>query len=500
MNGRSQIDYTNKDYDSLRQALLELATEKLPTWTDQSANDVGVVLLELFTYLTDVQLYYQDRIANESFLDTAVEPRSIVNLLRLIGYELRPPQPASADLTLLFDENAVGLVNVAPGTAFQTDAKATGTAVTFQYTRDLLTLNLGTLPLIAHTDGKSYKRFEPLPVTQVDEAVASEVIGSSDGSPNQRFSLSQKPLIEGSLVVSVDEGAGPRIWQLQPTLLYSQAADLHYAMRRDEYDTVWAEFGDNKYSKIPRRGRNNLTASYLVGGGMKGNVPPNTIKKAVTAVDQLKLVFNKLAATGGADAETSTEASRHGPQHFRAMGRAVTTADYEYHAKAFGVGKSRARAAGWNRINLFVAPVGGGYPSNTLKEDLRLYFENKRIMTSIVEIEDPIYTAVFIEGTLDVEAYYFTKQVQQQVENAIRTLLAFDNVHFEDRLYLSKVYEKIEAIDGVAGVNITRFAQTSSLTPLPDDGILSFGWNEIPQAGYAQGILLTEVKGGRLVN
>jgi hypothetical protein len=182
------------------------------------------------------------------------------------------------------------------------------------------------------------------------------------------------------------------------------------------------------------------------------------------------------------------------------MGRAVTTQDYEFHAKAFGVGKARAQAPGWNQIDLFVAPVGGGYPSSTLKEDLRLYFEDKRIMTSLVEIHDPIYVAVFIEGNLEVEAYYFTKQVQQRVENAVQALLAFDAVEFEDRLYVSKVYEAIEAIEGVAGVNITRFARSDSPSALPADGALRFAWNEIPQAAYTQGIFLTEVKGGRLVD
>ena len=76
---RPSIDYTNRDYNSLLEAMLALASEKLPEWTDHSPNDFGVVLLELFAYMGDIQLYYQDRIANESFLETAAERRSVVN-------------------------------------------------------------------------------------------------------------------------------------------------------------------------------------------------------------------------------------------------------------------------------------------------------------------------------------------------------------------------------------------------------------------------------------
>ena len=84
-----RIDYTNKDYQALVAAMLELGRKRLPEWTDQSANDGGVVLTELFAYMGDIVLYYADRALNEGFLDTAVERRSLVNLLRLIGCELR---------------------------------------------------------------------------------------------------------------------------------------------------------------------------------------------------------------------------------------------------------------------------------------------------------------------------------------------------------------------------------------------------------------------------
>jgi hypothetical protein len=499
-NGHPRIDYTHKDYASLREAMLELATEKLPAWTDHSPNDLGVLLLELFAYMGDIMLYYQDRIANESYLDTAVERRSVVNLLRLLGYELRAPTPASADLWLLFADDAAGTVTIESAAEFETSAETTGDVISFQYVREPLTIDLDLLPIQLHTDGQNYKFFKTLPVIQVDNVVTDEVAGSSDGSAGQRFALAGVPLIEGTLEVRVDEGGGPRLWERQSSLLYSSAGDEHYYVRRDENGVAWIGFGDDKYGKIPRRARNNIFASYRTGGGEKGNVPSLTITEAVTDIDQLELVFNPGSAAGGAAAEPSEEAAVRAPHLFRAMGRAVTAHDYEAHAQEFGVGKARARSAGWNRIDLFVAPAGGGLPTDTLKEDLRSYFESKRMMTSFVEIRDPHYISVYVEGTLEVEAYFYTTQVQERVENAVRGLLAFENVTFEARLYLSKVYEAIEAIEGVRGVNVTRFARSDSTEALPADGTLRFGWDEIPQAGHTKGILLTGVIGGRRVS
>ncbi len=495
-NGLHKIDYTHKDYASLREAMLALAREKLPAWTDHSPNDLGVVLVELFAYMGDSLFYYMDRLMNESYLDTAVERRSVMHLLRLIGYELRPPLPASADLTLLFESDAGGTVTILPGTRFQTTADAAGEAVGFEYVRDAVTIDLDELSVITHTDGESYKRFSTLPVVQVDATVSGEIIASSDGSPAQRYPLLRTPLTPDTLTVDVDEGAGPRGWREVENFLYSAPGDTHYTVQRDASGVAWVIFGDNRYGRIPRRGINNLLAGYRIGGSVKGNVPPLSIATAVTAVPSLALVFNALAASGGVDAEDTAEAAQRAPRRFRAMERAVTARDYEAQAMQFGVGKARARTGGWNRIELFVAPVGGGQPSDTLKEDLRRYFEDKRIMTSILDVRDPDYVALFVEGTLEVEAYYFSEQVRQQVENAVGRLLAFETVEFQDKLYLSKIYEAVEAIEGVKGVNITRFARSNSVENLPADGTLTFGWSEIPHPGHGTGIQLTVI-GGR---
>ena len=503
-NDRPVIDYTNKDYASLRQAMLDLAGEKLPEWSDHAPNDLGVLLVELFAYMGDILLYYQDRIANESYLDTAVERRSLVNLLRLTGYELRPPQAASADLTLLFSEpdpedEAAWRVHVPKYTLFKTKAEVTGEEICFRYIRDDLEINLDELE--AWENGGDEDQTEPatlvfqyLPVVQVDQRIEQETLGSSDGAPHQRFRLAAKPLLDGTLELWVND----TLWQEQLTLLYSLSADKHFIVRRDEKDHAWIEFGDGKYGEIPPRGSNNITAAYLVGGGVKGNVPAGAITEHASDIDPLLEVFNEKAATGGTEHEPLDAAAKRGPSLYRAMRRAVTARDYEAYALQFGVAKARARATNWNQIDLFVAPVGGGSPTDTLRENLRKYFEDKRMVTSLVEVRDPVYPQVFIEGELDIEPYFLAPQVQQQVENAVRRLLAFDNVDFGGTLYRSKVYEAVEAVEGVAGIDVTRFerAETEFASEKKGEGVLSFDWNEIPVARYPTGIKLKRVEGG----
>lgn len=493
-----RIDYTRKDYQALLAALLDVARERLPEWTDHSPNDLGVVLTELFAYMGDVVLYYTDRALNEGFLDTAVERRSLVNLLRLIGYELRPSRPATADLTLLFKDDSSGVVTIPKGAEFETQIKVDNKALRFRYLRADLTVDRGALDLVTWSDGKQYRRYDSLPVVQVDRAVTNGIVGSSDGGAGQRFRLASKPLIEDSLVLRVDEGGGggAAVWTLKSSLLQSRPADAHYSVRRDADEYAWIEFGDGRYGRIPRRGLNNITADYLVGGGAKGNVPKETITKIVTSIDQMKKCSNGEAANGGLDIEAIADAAARAPRQFRSMDRAVTVQDYESHALSLGVGKARARAPSWNLIDLFVAPAGGGYPTDTLKQDLLRYFEQKRMLTSIVVIRDPVYVPVDVRGELEVEPYVFQQQVQQAAQAAIQHLLSFEERRFQDTLYLSKVYEAIEAVPGVNAVNITRFARGGSATNLPESGKLEFAWEEIPVAASDLGIDFTNVTGG----
>src|SRR3954466_4572688 len=150
------IDYTNKDFQSLRQAMLQLARYRLPEGPHQSPADLGVLLVDLFAYMGDVVLYYQDRIAAESFLHTAVERRSVLQLLRLIGYELQPPVAATAELRLVFNPRAGGgpTTTTVPSRAQFATNEATPEPEEFQYLGPDLEIDLAGDQVHAAADGK----------------------------------------------------------------------------------------------------------------------------------------------------------------------------------------------------------------------------------------------------------------------------------------------------------------------------------------------------------
>lgn len=474
------IDYTDKDYDSLRRAMLDLARYRLPEWTDQSPADLGMLLVDLFAYMGDIVLYYQDRIANESFLYTAVERRSILNHLRVIGYELTPPIAASADLLLTFDVPTSGstVVTVPHGALFQSTVPANDPR-SFEYLGADLIIDLTSDQVAPVAAGKVVYT---LPVRQ-SRAVPTEVIGSSTNEPNQTFVLSKSPLILETLVIEVDEGAGWVTWGRQDNFLYNLGADgrirlsntdaRDYTVQFDEAGRAWIMFGDGLYGRRPPAGTNNIRASYRVGGGRAGNVPAGTITKALTKITRMSAVTNPFAAAGGEDAESNEHAVRFGPLAFRSLQRAVTLDDYVALAyQAGGVAKVRARSRTWNLVELVVAPEGErcGPVPESLRARLLGFFENKRMAGTAVRILDP--GCIVIDIGLDVlmDAHYPFEAVRQGVIAAVTSMLAFANVDFGQTIYQSDVYALIETVPGVLAVTLSKFRRTDSpLTEIEDE-------------------------------
>ncbi|MBT2442697.1 putative baseplate assembly protein [Streptomyces sp. ISL-36] len=69
--------------------------------------DPVVALLDACGSMLDVLTFYQERIANEGFLRTATERLSVLELARMIGYELRPGVAASTALAFTLAEPTV---------------------------------------------------------------------------------------------------------------------------------------------------------------------------------------------------------------------------------------------------------------------------------------------------------------------------------------------------------------------------------------------------------
>lgn len=82
--------------------------------TTHDVSDPAVALLDAWAVAGDVLTFYQERIANEGYLRTATERRSVLEQARLIGYRPRPGVASSVYLAYTIDPN-VGPVEIPAG-------------------------------------------------------------------------------------------------------------------------------------------------------------------------------------------------------------------------------------------------------------------------------------------------------------------------------------------------------------------------------------------------
>ena len=90
--------------ESMLAALSDSSWPALRSLRSRDDDDFSIALLDAAATIADVLSFYQERIANESYLRTATERRSVLEMARLIGYELRPGVAANAFLAFTLDE------------------------------------------------------------------------------------------------------------------------------------------------------------------------------------------------------------------------------------------------------------------------------------------------------------------------------------------------------------------------------------------------------------
>ncbi|MFE9884261.1 putative baseplate assembly protein [Streptomyces scopuliridis] len=106
------IDYTARDYDTIRRLILDRLALTTPGWVERNAADLGTTLVELIAHTADLISYQQDAVATEAYLDTARRRVSVRRHVRLIDYPMHDGVNARAFVTV----ETVRRLTLPPGT------------------------------------------------------------------------------------------------------------------------------------------------------------------------------------------------------------------------------------------------------------------------------------------------------------------------------------------------------------------------------------------------
>jgi predicted phage baseplate assembly protein len=354
-------------------------------------------------------------------------------------------------------------------------------------------------------------------ITAINAVTArEELLGASNGRPNQTFQLGHTPVLPLQTgvtgIVAVDEGDG------NGYVTWTEVGDFDSAGPSDtvyvlDHPTGLISFGDGESGKIPRwlsgNGSNTDSADianvkatqYQWGGGAAGNAGASQITSLLAAIPFVQSVTNLRPSLGGQDEEDIATAQDRAPMLLRTANRAVTGDDFAFIAKETP-GAQIARAQAFPLLNpnfRMKRPAGGGLPQAEVpipgavtivvvpQSDLRMpmptagtlqlvanWLDQHRLLTAELFVTAPRYRQASIQVAVIANPTADAGIVEAALQDK---LLAFFHPltggadgagwAFGGTIYFSETYRQILDTDGVSRI-VTGSLKTyldSVLTP-----------------------------------
>ena len=496
------INYAGTDFLTIRRDLVDYVKAVYPLdYQNFAESDLGMMLIELVAYMGASFSLKSDMLANENYLRTVKTRRNLQKLLELVGVSMRGPLSAAAGAKLTTtDTMSEGLFPIKFSPAQRVIAvtsKEDGAPVNYTLykvannTIEGINSLLPDVTLEGSEGTDSSSTFTNVALLEGSLTTQQGTFTALEG--NKSITLTDSPIIEGSIHVYVDAGAdNPATGAYtQVDRLYSAsgATDRIFQAVYDDKYSATLLFGDNVIGVSPPPGSQFLT-TYRVGGGTRGNMRAeviNTSLNALTASSTLVpfVVENRTALTGGSNAETAEHAKKYAPLTFKQQDRVVTLEDFVAIANTFRstqgtVGKSTAVVrdaySSANVIDVYVLEKASDLTlqkaSTTFKKSLLDLIEPKKMLTDEVVICDGLIRTLDLVVTvrIDKDLKDIEAQIQQEVANEILNFFNIDNMDF------GKAFAASELNRRIFGLPHVRY---STVDNLPESTPVAF--NEIIQ-------------------
>lgn len=300
--------YTNKDYESIFEYLKAKATELSDgQWTDFSDGDFGTIVIHLLSYWGDLLSNQLDLTASELFMGTAEERTSLMEIVKLVGYEPSHYQSSVAHVNITYNdvENTQQPYVLPAFTRFVTNDNE----LSFYNLHDVLISEPDTTVVV------------------YEGALVSKSFNYSDIDEYGRIDLGDYYVGTNTVTASIISGG--------VTGSLSRVADVRFTTG-DLCYSVHTSLDGIPYIQFPVNWRSVLTdptsinVRYLQSSGSEGRVGAYRITKASdNTLSNQYSITNIEGSVGGYDPETVAEIKTKASIFARTMYTCVTLKDFE---------------------------------------------------------------------------------------------------------------------------------------------------------------------------
>lgn len=563
MAEQRDIKYSNKDFASLKQQLVNFSKSYFPdTYNDFSPSSPGMLFMEQAAYVGDLMSFYQDIQIQETFLQYAQEKENLYNLAYLMGYRPKTVGLASTDLelqqrvpaltvsgqqypdfnyALVIEPNMVvksstsskvsfyvpeavdfsysSSISPTEVSVYATQASGSGLVITEFLLKKTVKAYAGVVETTDVSIGSAQEFFTttiPKQDREIAGIISVEDTGTSDTWTEVPY-LAQDTVFVSTSNTNVDANQVPYVLELQNT-------PRRFVTRYDTSGNLVVQFGskvtstdnstfvpdpskisDSNYGGISSidiaydptnplfsdayglaPSNATLRFTYITGYGIEGNVPANTLTNISTVTKTYNggsatgttylnslVANNPKAAQGGKDGDTPEEIRQNAMAAFSAQRRAVTRADYSVRAltlpsKYGEIAKAYAAQEQLRSYQDTADQIIDSNPlaisiyvlaydinkklvsaSSTLKENIRTYLSEYRMLTDALNIRDAFVVNIGVEYEVVVLPEYNARQVLLKVQEVVKDFFNVSRWTINQPIELSKLYTAIDRVKGV---------------------------------------------------
>ena len=467
------IDFAATDFTTIREALVNYIKATYPLdYQNFSESDLGMMLIEIVSYMGAVMSLKADMLANENFLATSRNRNNVKKLLELIGVRMKGPigsaanttltlNTVSTDTTITIDQANRTITSISPedgGPLNFTIYKLVNGSLDNPRADGSINLT------ISESDSNTSAVWSNLVILEGSLAVQTGTFLGTESI--KKIPLTASPVIEGSveIFINAEDLSLSGSWEQVDSLYFSSGLQNIFEVQYNDNYEATVVFGDGRIGNIAPAGA-AYTVFYRVGGGTRGNMNSNILNTTISLTNSnTGIIQNTSMATGGRDAETVEHAKLYAPLTFKRQDRLVTVEDYSVFANTYVsiTGSSaKARAAtreaysSANIIDLYILQVASNLQLQqatiAFKKELLDAIEPKKMLTDEIVIVDGLVRTLDLIVSIRIDKKLLPKEeeIKGKVRQKIQTYFNVDNMDFGKTLVLADLSREIFSVPEV---------------------------------------------------
>jgi len=315
----SNIQITDLDFNTIKTNLKRYLQAQTTLQDYNYEGSALSTLLDVLAYNTQYQAYYLNMVANEMFLDSALQRASVVSHAKLLNYTPQSAAASRAQIDLVVNNVTTSSLTLPKFTSFLSEAID---GISYRF----VTLNSTT----ENTDfANNTVTFDNLVIKQ-GEPVTLSFTYDSAANPTAIFELPDTNVDTTTISVVVQQStsnSSSQVFTLVDDYLALNGTTKAFFLQEATNGFYQIYFGDGILGEALTDG-NVVSVSYIITSGTAATDANNFVLMDTISGFSSSTITPVQAATQGAERETIESIKYTAPKSYAAQGRAVTKEDY----------------------------------------------------------------------------------------------------------------------------------------------------------------------------